>query len=219
MLAVLSLLNGCAGRTTEEPAPVQLSGGSTSTGGAGGSSGQSTLAAGGVFIPPPGLGGSPGRCPSRSFNLDVHSAQTAPEEEGVWIETLQAPPPVYVPLFGAAVNTDPETWDRSALPAGAGVFRLHGIDASCYPHGGYMYYGGSGDGPIEPYNFYETSQCESLPGCPSATVNDQDWGAWWYLTGNQTAADLIVCAQLFDKLLRASGIQLDLSSSGPTCRN
>jgi hypothetical protein len=119
----------------------------------------------------------------------------------VWSEPLQVPkygtrPDGYYP---PSANTDPASWDRSPLPAGACVFRIHGLtpncvrsgtlwEASCQPDG-------FGDERLLAPSFYETGVCmrHIAPGCPTA----DPWNAaghWWYLQPDGENVDLVVCA-------------------------
>ncbi len=125
--------------------------------------------------------------------------------DGVAIDSLQVPdyslapnpPPAGVPYPAP----DPAEWDRSDLPAGACVFRLHGVDARCYPKGATFFTGscsGLEDGRplIAPSSFYDKYRCTSVaPGCPASDPWSGEPGYWWYFVPrSDTVTDLVVCA-------------------------
>jgi len=174
---------------------------------------------------------SAGRCPSLLLDVDPRAHDTC-RSDGVTVEPLQLPDSfdfdALEPQTGPFPdqNPDPATWDRSALPAGACVFRLHGVDASCYPLGGTFFTGscaGQVEGrQIEPYSFYEAySYCTSgpAPGCPSADPRVGEPGNWWYFVDQGDAADLVICAPECWNSFALSGGCLRLNPTAlPTCR-
>jgi hypothetical protein len=83
------------------------------------------------------------------------------------------------------------------LPAGACVFRVHGMGANCVRNG-ILFVGdcpGPGVAGTAPTGFYDWPYCGQnvVPGCPTA----DPWGPvglWWYLQPDGANVDLVVCA-------------------------
>jgi hypothetical protein len=130
--------------------------------------------------------------------------------DGTTVETLQVPDypaPDYTQPSPQS-NSDPATWDRSELPAGACVFRLYGLHAACFPTGGDIRQfvadpniSDSGDPDagqpqvltVVTSSYYDLEGCSVEPGCPSADAR-ATLGSWWYLADRGEATDLVVCA-------------------------
>lgn len=160
----------------------------------------------------PPLSPEPIACASE-LELDVDPRMTAPSAaDGVTVELLQAQASwnTELPPSGAIPdeNSDPSTWDRSALPAGACVFRIYGMDGlHCYPSGGTFFTGScaalNSDGVnVAPGSYYDSGyECTTAPGCPSADGYPEPIGYWWYfsesgfdLERRQDFTDLVICA-------------------------
>jgi hypothetical protein len=117
---------------------------------------------------------------------------------GITVEALQ------IPEFTEAnrgewnwQTTPPEKWDRSVLPAGACVFRLHGFNVNCYPRGHYgeLFSGPcANQSPISPGSYYNSGCRDVAPGCPSPNWGSSNDGYWWYLNEREGATDLVICA-------------------------
>jgi len=140
----------------------------------------------------------PASCPSVNVLIDPHAA-TKDALSGVYVEPLQAPdygtrPYNYFPQYELP---DPSSWDRSPLPAGACVFRVHGMGANCVRNG--LLFVGQCPAPgivlPAPGGFYDTSYCEQgiSPGCPIADPWGEQ-GHWWYLQPDGANVDLVICA-------------------------
>jgi hypothetical protein len=151
-------------------------------------------------------------CTSASVLLDLHHVTSDPAS-GLFVEPLQAPDYGVRPADHVAsyIQPDPSTWDRSPQPAGACVFRLHGMNAICLSHG--MLFAGDcpppGESGVAPESFYESPFCAQalVPGCP---ISDP-WGlvgAWWYLQRDGADVDLVVCAP---------GCAVAIAGSGGAC--
>jgi hypothetical protein len=180
-----------------------VAGGLTSAAGQAASAGQSGAPSAGapnlVTLGCPDPAGNTAACPNLSADLDFSGA--AENQGSPWVEPLQIPqfgsrPPGYYPS-GPAV--DPALWDRSALPAGACVFRLHGVPGSCL-RPGRIYLGSCAEladgGPtIVPGDFYENNTCAQgiAPGCPTADPWSS-YGFWWYMVPRGADTDLVMCA-------------------------
>jgi hypothetical protein len=157
-------------------------------------------------------------CTALNVLLDLHHITSDPAS-GVSVEPLQAPdygvrPEDHVASY---VLPDASAWDRSPRPAGACVFRLHGVSASCLSHGT-LWEGGCpapGKPSVAPGSFYETSLCGQalVPGCP---ISDpwSNIGNWWYLQHDGADVDLVVCAPECAAAIADPGGAC-LSSSGP----
>jgi hypothetical protein len=171
----------------------------------------------------------PPDCPAR-LDIDINPSAGAPTlSSGVTIEPLQVPTfpnPIVVPphaCYGA--NPDPATWDYSDIPAGACVFRLHGVLAECYPSGGTFFTGScasidGGGVKIAPGSFYDAHACGDVaPGCPSADPWTSGAGYWWYLVDRgRSVADLVICAPECAASFAENGGCLALRSTAVDCR-
>ncbi len=201
LIAALGLLLAC-GRMSDDDPPGNI----TSTGGApidasGDAAGEgSSVATGGALdISSGGSTAAKPTCSPRTFGFDPSSAETT-VSSGITVEPLQLPMfDDAVGIYRGPMNPDPSTWDRSALPQGACVYRLHGINADCYPEGGAIYAARCGElsaDVVQPFSFYEVNHCRDIaPGCPSAAIATGAPGAWWYLSRvSDTVADLVICA-------------------------
>jgi len=148
--------------------------------------------------------------------------------DGVSIESLQVPdysvapnpPPEGVPY----PTPDPSEWDRSELPAGACVFRLHGVDARCYPKGATFFTGSCGgleDGRplIAPSSFYDEYKCtDVVPGCPASDPWSGEPGFWWYFVPeSDTVTELVICAPACANSFYGYGGCLRLHPNELTC--
>jgi hypothetical protein len=91
---------------------------------------------------------------------------------------------------------DPKTWDRSPLPSGACVFRVHGFSASCLMQARMFVGLCSGQNSVAPTSFYETNECSAgiLPGCPSSDPGDSQANSLWYVQTDDRDFDIVVCA-------------------------
>src|SRR6185369_11832 len=123
---------------------------------------------------------------------------------GVWVEPLQIPDyslefPATQP--GLEPKVEPSDWDRSPLPAGACVLRIHGLSGACLQPGA-LYVGTCAalSDPATPrissVSFYEALSCRQgiAPGCPSAGATTWGDGNWWYLVARGEDTDLVLCA-------------------------
>lgn len=137
-------------------------------------------------------------CPAVELELDL--ARTTGDPSGVWAEPIQTPdygsrPTGYYP---PSENLDPASWDRSALPAGACVIRLHGLSPDCLRGGSIINHVCQVDqleNPTSAPGYYESNRCEQLvgPGCPTADPWNAS-GFWWYLSPDDSTIDLVMCA-------------------------
>ncbi len=140
----------------------------------------------------------PASCVPQLIPLEFTAGSKQQLPNGVVIEALQIP--VFDasnqgPLFDYS-TAPPELWDRSALPAGACVFRLHGVDARCYSDlDRSIIQTGGCDRPLEVApGGYDVRQCRDIaPGCPKATWFTTP-GYWWYLNEADGAVDVVICA-------------------------
>jgi hypothetical protein len=99
------------------------------------------------------------------------------------------------------------------MPAGAYVFRVHGLRASCYPAGGRFYADNcSGTVRVLPSSFYE-QHCSEAPGCSSSEnvfYGNTDIGQWWYLNDRgDSALDVVVCAPELQSYAYGGCLELD----------
>jgi hypothetical protein len=151
--------------------------------------------------------------------------------DGVTVDPLQ------VPDYSAAPNPpaegvpypapDSSAWDRSDVPAGACVFRLHGVDSRCYPKGASFFTGscsGLEDGRplIAPDSFYDEYKCtDTMPGCPVSDPWSGEPGNWWYFApgndGDDGVATLVVCAPACANSFYGYGGCLRLHPNELTC--
>jgi hypothetical protein len=130
--------------------------------------------------------------------IDLH-ATTMDTGSGVYVEPLQVPdygtrPNNYFPQYDLP---DPSSWDRSMLPAGACVFRVHGMAANCV-RDGILFEGecpAPGVGGVAPGGFYGGPYCGQNvgPGCPIADPWSEV-GYWWYMQPDGANVDLVICA-------------------------
>jgi len=142
---------------------------------------------------------APSACPTTEVDLRFTRDAAGPRRE-VWVEPLQIPDyPVEAPTHSPEV--DPSQWDRSPLPAGACVLRIHGLSGACLRRG-LLHVGTCAAladpeaSHVVPFGYYEGSACEDgiAPGCPSAAASDSRSGFWWYLMARGQDTDLVVCA-------------------------
>jgi len=169
--------------------------------------GMSVAGAGAAMVGGGGATSTLRGCPDSSWGecqatvrLTLRGDGPSKSGDGVWSEPLQVP--AYPPM------TDPPTppsevaekdWDRSSLPAGACVFRVHGVAPSCFGSSGQVVYGPCQDGmQVVPLGYYELPNCSQgiSPGCPSA---DPSYGQnfFWYAVPDASATDtttIVVCA-------------------------
>jgi hypothetical protein len=149
-------------------------------------------------------------CPAPRIDIDPSIVGPVCAPGGFTIEGLQLPDfsngVLADPANPPFTEPDPAKWDRSVLPAGAYVFRVHGLRASCYPAGGRFYTGpcsaNLGNLHVLPASFYE-QHCTEVPGCSTAekiafsggTDGYDVSGYWWYLNDRgDSALDVVVCA-------------------------
>lgn len=206
-------LGGCGGhvKDREREQPATAGAPASSNGGTAG-----VAAAGAAAAGLAGAGAAAGAelvgCPNAEWNeacpswwraeLDFTGGTAEPAD--IWVEALQ------LPTFEADVlapqepvpPTDPADWDRSEMPAGACVFRLHGVTHGCLSSSMSFQGGACGsDGPhVVPLSFYELAECGKgvAPGCPSSDPWDFS-GQYWYAVPSRVRADettIVVCAAL-----------------------
>jgi hypothetical protein len=153
--------------------------------------------------PPPSA--PPLACPAELLVEFGPSMTVGTLPDGVTVDTLAVPDYSIAPNPPAAgvpyPEPDPSAWDRSETPAGACVFRLHGVDARCYPKGATFFTGSCGglaDGRplIAPYSFYDAYKCTDVsPGCAASDPWSGEPGNWWYFAPESAAVTrLVVCA-------------------------
>lgn len=185
-------------------------GGRPNTGGFGGASSAGASSATLPGCPDPTLSAT---CPALKADLDF-SGTTSSTSGSVWVEPLQIPQyGTRPPAYPWADLPDPSLWDRSAMPAGACVFRLHGVPASCL-RPGFIFFGSCAQNAIPeaprvaPGSYYDSGQCGHgiAPGCPVAVPWNRV-GYWWYLLAQGADTDVVVCAPEC----------ADLASNGDAC--
>lgn len=175
---------------------------------------------------PPDARPPPASCPDE-IALDVDPrVPTTTVTDGITVEPLQLPDfsscPFPAGLPVPTVSDDPADWDRSARPAGACVFRLHGLDAACFPDGGIFFVGScasllSGAPKIAPGSFYDVQRCGVAPGCPSSNPWTDGPGYWWYLVDRgPDTADLVICAPECQRSFATGGC-LRMHPSSDSC--
>lgn len=158
-------------------------------------------------------------CPSW-WRANVNFFTDAPATPGaIWVEALQLPtfePDLPTP-HEPVPKTDPADWDRSEMPAGACVFRLHGVTHGCLSSSMNLQAGACGSEGVHPVplSFYELNECAEgvAPGCPSTDPWDFT-GQYWYAVPSRDRADettIVVCAALCKPWL---GIQACLVAGG-----
>jgi hypothetical protein len=141
----------------------------------------------------------PVSCPTNevAFELSLEVGSITTEADGTTIETLQVPdyPAPDYTQPAPQPNSDPATWDRSELPAGACVFRVHGVHAACFPTGGVIRSNDptADQRPLVASSYYDLEGCSVEPGCPSADTQ-VSLGWWWYLADRGDATDIVICA-------------------------
>jgi hypothetical protein len=158
------------------------------------------------------------------LDIDPKNDSVTDGPDGITIEPLQTPDyPYPIPYPYPALpapNPDPATWDRSELPANACVFRLHGVNAACFPNGGIFFTGSCsslmGGIGVAPGSFYDSHACNVEPGCPTADISAGEIGYWWYLVDRGDATDLVICAPECAGSFTSFGGCLSLRSS-PAC--
>lgn len=224
-LAVAALLGACSGRTSSHGAPPETaaaSGGGSETAGAGAAatSGGSVAVGGGTSggvapddRPLRAVRGCPdaswGNCDAGLYlTLTVDGPSDA--GNGVWVEPLRVErPPLPRGAPPADANAGPESWDRSELPAGACVFRVHGAPADCFAERGRLTFGACDPGgpprPV-PVGYYESSRCSEgvAPGCPKQPWGNQSY-AWYAVREADDAVTIVLCAGLCETALQANG--------------
>lgn len=184
-------------------------------GGAGGSGASGSADAGGPGASgSAGAGGSPGvprGCPDASWgrcdsgvDITLRLDGVSKTDTGAWAEPLQVPtyPPFMVPP-PEPMHVPPEAWDRSQLPAGACVFRIHGVPPDCLGREGRVSLNACDPGgppPPLPLGYYELNNCEQgiAPGCPSDDAYAGE-NYIWYAVPDAESPDttkLVVCAGL-----------------------
>jgi hypothetical protein len=159
------------------------------------------------------------------FEFAPRNLNAQRSDAGVTVEPLQ------VPSFGGAAAyygppaPDPSTWDRSPLPAGACVYRLHGVNPACFPLGGSLWpydcaeLESDSEPRVLPFSFYEMYGCHDVaPGCPASLPGTLQPGHWWYLSPvSETETDLVICAPLCDETYFSVAC-LILNDSRDRCR-
>lgn len=239
------VLCACGGRVRRDPnddepsasAPGGSSGAPTIAGAGAGAGGTSSIAGAGAGGAPSvagagaasvGGGGATSTlrgCPDASWGecrqgLDLTLRFDGPSKDpsGVWAEPLQIPTylPMTIPPDVDWTPIEPEAWDRSELPGGACVFRIHGVAPDCLGRGARLQYGACGGLgiPVVPTGYYEQPFCAQgiAPGCPT----DEAWrsiNAIWYAALDLSAPDstlLVICAGICGQELMALQPQLCL---------
>lgn len=202
-------LSGCGGHVKERSQSP-----STGGGGSGGESGAPIAGAttGGA---PPDLVGCPDaawfeECPA-FWRADLDFSWIQPEPASIWAEALQIPEYVENPLTPSAQPPPPsETWDRSPLPEGACVFRLHGVATGCLSPTMSLQLGScasssTGEPRIIPLSYYELDACgmNIAPGCQSADPWSFHGNYWYAVPGSVGAAEatIVVCSPLCNSWL------------------
>lgn len=197
LLVVLAACGGHASRAGDRDPANQGGGGAVAGEGSAGR-GFAGAASAPLGCPDPSL-------PACSFRflMELHfDGTTTKSADGrVWAEPLQLPSVAEYPLDHQPTPVEPADWDRSRLPAGACVFKLHGARARCLAGASGRVSGGSCDQPgrpVLPPSYYEFPYCaEGLaPGCPS---DDRFVGgnSVWYTVPEEDGEDatlLVLCA-------------------------
>jgi hypothetical protein len=183
---------------------------------AGGSNAGGSNAGGSAVSGQGGDGGSGGRvlrgCPEDSwgscgpgFSLELSATEPTTAVNGMWAEPLQMEPPP--PLsFPPGPRQSPEEWDRSERPAGACVFRVHGIPPGCFGLGADLSLVSCripGPRPIPP-SYYELPGCADgiAPGCPTAADGSSTQNYSWYaVPAADGTATVVLCARFCEMLL------------------
>jgi len=138
-------------------------------------------------------------CPATEVDIGFGRELVGPRT-GIWVEPLQIPD--YPQESSVSLpEVEPSKWDRSPLPAGSCVLRIHGLSGACLRRG-LLFVGtcaslADPDAPhIVPFGYYEGHSCAEgvAPGCPSALASDSRNGNWWYLVARGADTDLVVCA-------------------------
>ncbi|HEY0467000.1 MAG TPA: hypothetical protein VGC79_22510 [Polyangiaceae bacterium] len=195
---VLASAAACGGRARNDgsgdgPSLSAGMGGANGAGAAGGAEAESDLNNSCPQTP------SNRSCPATKIDISFTRDAVDPRTE-VWVEPLQIPDypqdsPTNLP------EVEPSKWDRSPLPAGACVLRIHGLSGGCLQPGT-LHVGSCAaladpDAPhVVPFGYYEGNSCRQgiAPGCPSAAASDSSNGNWWYLVARGEDTDLVVCA-------------------------
>jgi hypothetical protein len=141
-------------------------------------------------------------CSDQAIELPLIPGAKVTRPDGTVVEALQIPSFTEANHLVSFENVPPESWDRSEIPAGACVFRIHGLHASCFVEQNYgMIFVGScrqiSDGSfpaISPGGYYEQGCKTIAPGCTRPTWGSSD-GYWWYLNSRQDAIDVVICAE------------------------
>lgn len=140
----------------------------------------------------------------RTTLIDISFSHDGPSpHSGIWVEALQLPeyPPTDLRDLRYRPAIDPSKWDRSPLPAGACVLRIHRLAGDCLKFGP-LYFDSCAALAAQDaehaisFSFYESPSCREgiAPGCPSADPADWNNGNWWYLVGRGEDTDLVACA-------------------------
>ncbi|RYZ07279.1 MAG: hypothetical protein EOO73_13020 [Myxococcales bacterium] len=202
------LLAACGGRASgsEGLEPVSGSGAGGSEGVLVGGAGGSELAHGGG-----GAGAStPVGCPDASspsceasflLDLSFDGTSTKTSDGSVWAEPLQLP--AFAPVSpGPSVPVDPADWDRSRLPVGACVFKLHGARESCL-NGRFsrISAGACQERPLVVFTaYYEVPHCTEAiaPGCASDDRFLTENQVWYTAPDSEGNGEtlLVLCAGL-----------------------
>jgi hypothetical protein len=139
-------------------------------------------------------------CPAAEIDIRFTRDAVGPRT-GVWVEPLQIPD--YAEgSRGTNPEIEPSKWDRSPLPAGACVLRIHGLSGACLRpailfQGTCASFADPDASHVAPFSYYdEYSRCLQgvAPGCPTASTSDSRNGPWWYFVARGEDTDLVVCA-------------------------
>ena len=138
-------------------------------------------------------------CPAAEIDIRFTRDAVDPRT-GVWVEPLQIPD--YAEgSRGTNPEIEPSKWDRSPLPAGACVLRIHGLSGACLRpailfQGTCASLADTDASHVAPGSYYDAYHCLQgvAPGCPTASTSDSRNGYWWYFVARGEDTDLVVCA-------------------------
>lgn len=176
----------------------------------------------------PAPNAAPPNCPTELLVEFGPAMAVGALPDGVTVDTLQVPDYSVAPNPPAEgvpyPEPDPSTWDRSETPAGACVFRLHGVDTRCYPKGATFFTGScngldEGRPLIAPDSFYDEYKCKDVaPGCPASDPWSGEPGNWWYFSPeSDSVTNLVVCAPACANSFYGYGGCLRLHPNQLTC--
>lgn len=152
----------------------------------------------------------PNECPFRSVRIDLTQTGVLEVSDRIEVEPLQIPS-FSAETMGDLVHPAPAVWDRSPVPVGACVFRLRGVEASCYRTRAQLFLGPCDEHLVSPSSFYEQRGCHAVPGCAGSewSIARRD-GYWWYLAPAGSDSHLVICAAECANEIRSRGACLFL---------